>query len=1332
MLRRKRLGRNPKTPVLWTLDNIIITHNNLTISGWAFSQTGTITQISVWIDDILLGNVEYGLPRPDVAAHFSDPQKEYTGFTGVFDIANISTGEHILTLEPHDDAMNFGRFSQRISIKPTDITIQIDTPSQKQVVFKPTLLIEGWVISAQGEITAVEAVLDNQTTVEIEYGLPRPDVATHLGDSTRVSVGFAAELNIENIQLGKHDLTICAQDNLGQAKQSDQSFFIQDHPIRMGIDAPKTRETLDSHTLSISGWAFSRLGPIVNVEVFLQATSLGTLEHGRIRPDIARIYNHPRALESAFNGTVLLPLQDSPDYSLTVLAVDKTGNKQYLPIDVRLKVDEVQPEAVPTPLVRPVVTPDDFLCYIDTPVTNAYVYPSFRLSGWAFSLSSRIVSIAVQLGDKTFEVPYGLSRPDVARHLNRSDAEQVGFDDVVDFRNIPHGPTQFSVIAIDEYGHQFSKDVPVFGLMTDPSSVQIDDMWIRDSTLYVKGWLNWAESVPPYTVNFFVNGEKAASCFADIDLPDLSAQFPSSISHLIKGYRIRRQLTPGVLTADKVELTIQVIDQRFTGTQRIIHVTPDTLVSDEQDNSLCARLEKLITKCRAIVDHEVSVLDWNTGLDLRKVLPEVTVFSPLPSKSPRELPYLDGMVDIVVCRPGEASKEARRVAGYAVAAVAGANDIRIEYKETFRDADVLPGVSIIIPVYNKKEYTEACLKSLKATLPDNFQGEVIVADDVSTDGTDEMVRQFAKEWPVLINLRNKDNRGFILNCNGAAEAATGEYLIFLNNDIIAYPKWLENLIGTFKTHPDAGAVGGKLIFPNGTLQEAGGHLFKDATGYNFGQDDLLPFYPLFSFTRKVDYCSAALLATPRELFLDIGGFDTFFAPAYYEDADYCFKVQARGLKVYYQPRSVLMHYRHASYNAENYKYTNAEKFQSRWHDVLASKPSRPKEFTREVLHRLVSPHKRALFFAWLLPKYDETGGLLRPFTIVQQLLDSGWSVSYYARDTTGGERYIRGLQDMGVAVYAGPRSVEAGDEFFDDPARLIAEGQFDLVIVSLWQTATEILPAIRRYSPHTKVIVDSSDIYFQRMSRDAAVKGYLLDANYGQEMIDEVNVYAAADAVFTVSVEETEMINDLIGRQREQAICVPNTTKAPRFNTPFKERAGILIVGSYYYPPNADQVQFLLTEVVPHMDPKLLKQHPIYIVGTNLPDDIRELASGMKHVKAVGWVPSMEPFLRQMRVSVVPLRLGSGTKLKVITAMLSGLPVVCTSIGAEGLDLVHGEHALIADDPKTLAHYIEQGLTNETLWRKLSVQAQELVVNQLGYEAGIQYLTQAIDKVMNR
>ncbi|MBL0039463.1 MAG: glycosyltransferase family 2 protein [Xanthomonadales bacterium] len=222
-----------------------------------------------------------------------------------------------------------------------------------------------------------------------------------------------------------------------------------------------------------------------------------------------------------------------------------------------------------------------------------------------------------------------------------------------------------------------------------------------------------------------------------------------------------------------------------------------------------------------------------------------------------------------------------------------------------------PRASIVIPVYNKWRYTEACLRSLaKETQRSGF--EVIVVDDGSSDETWERLQQVEG----ITAHRNAENLGFVGSCNAGAALARGEYLVFLNNDTQVAPNWLDTLLDTFDQHPRVGTVGSQLVYPDGRLQEAGGIVFSDSSGWNYGRFGD-PRDPACNFVREVDYCSGAAIAIPRALFEQRGGFDARYAPAYYEDTDLAFQVREAGLRVLYQPASTVFHFEGVSASTDD-------------------------------------------------------------------------------------------------------------------------------------------------------------------------------------------------------------------------------------------------------------------------------------------------------------------------------------------------------------------------------------------------------------------------------
>ncbi|MFD6443087.1 glycoside hydrolase family 99-like domain-containing protein, partial [Peribacillus sp. NPDC060186] len=213
-------------------------------------------------------------------------------------------------------------------------------------------------------------------------------------------------------------------------------------------------------------------------------------------------------------------------------------------------------------------------------------------------------------------------------------------------------------------------------------------------------------------------------------------------------------------------------------------------------------------------------------------------------------------------------------------------------------------ISIVIPCINEEVITAECLKSIANALPQTFGIEVIVADNGSTDG---LYRAIAHH-PEIRYIRFAQNIGFGPACNAAAEAARGNYLLFLNNDAQIAPQCLERLLAVFDDQAgDVGMVGPKFLSFDGHLQEAGCLLNADGTAQliGFGRN---PSTPRYNYRRTVEHISGAAVLIRKNVFLSFGGFDPVYAPAYCEDADLTLKLRQASLRIVYEPTAVIAHH----------------------------------------------------------------------------------------------------------------------------------------------------------------------------------------------------------------------------------------------------------------------------------------------------------------------------------------------------------------------------------------------------------------------------------------
>jgi len=366
------------------------------------------------------------------------------------------------------------------------------------------------------------------------------------------------------------------------------------------------------------------------------------------------------------------------------------------------------------------------------------------------------------------------------------------------------------------------------------------------------------------------------------------------------------------------------------------------------------------------------------------------------------------------------------------------------------------------------------------------------------------------------------------------------------------------------------------------------------------------------------------------------------------------------------------------------------------------------------------PTKRALVCAPKMPEFDREGGSRRVFHLIEFLCEAGWAVSFVAQNAIDGERYAHTLQQMGVATYASRNPWAGGQESIINPEALIATGHFDLILIAFWDLAELYLPVVRTLAPRARVVVDSVDLHFLRKSRSVfcgrndKLVGQL-DPQYASEMIRELNVYAAADAVLTVSQKEADLINDFVG-VNDLAYAVPDTEDLPTAMLPFAERKGLLFIGNFRHPPNVQAVERLCQDILPRIKPELLAQHPPYIVG-NAINEVTINYGDIKDVRQIGWVPSVLPYLQSARISVIPLLYGAGTKRKLMQSLMVGTPCVSTSIGIEGLNLEDGVHVLVADDAAQFAECVERLLTDEELWEKLRLDGRSHIMAAHGRES---------------
>ncbi|MDR0432662.1 MAG: glycosyltransferase [Bifidobacteriaceae bacterium] len=625
-----------------------------------------------------------------------------------------------------------------------------------------------------------------------------------------------------------------------------------------------------------------------------------------------------------------------------------------------------------------------------------------------------------------------------------------------------------------------------------------------------------------------------------------------------------------------------------------------------------------------------------------------------------------------------------------------------------------PEVSIIIPVYGQWAHTRACLRSLAAA-KSTATFEVIVVDDAGPDQTSELLAKA----PGVRLIRHEVNTGYIGACNTGIKAARGDMVLLLNNDTKVDPDWLDPLVQTLRSD-GVGLVGAKLVYPDGRLQEAGGIIFSDGSGYNYGRY-LDPADSRFNYQRRVDYCSGAAVIVRKSTLDQLGGgLDETFAPAYYDDTDLAFGVRSLGLDVVYEPRSVVIHDEGTSHGTDEtsgiktYQRVNREKFRAKWAEALTHQPAPGTSPERAARAR--QGNDLVVVIDHYVPRPDQDSGSLRMSRLLAELVAQGHGVILVPADASASGRYGKALRQGGIEVAHGRHN---WPKFFAD-----LEGSVRAVVVSRISTALAFAPIIRSALPGVPLLFDTVDLHFMRLEREAqlaAVPGADGQATLTREL--ELAMIRSADTTLVVSGVEHALLANLVPDADVQVLSNVHAPIPDSQIPPIDGRDGLVFVGSFAHTPNLDAAEWFTSKVLPLVR-RELPDLPVVIVGADPPPDL--VAEAPDGVEYAGWVPDLGEVYGQVRAAIAPLRYGAGVKGKVGEAMAYGVPVVTTPVGAEGMSLDDGATALIAEDPQDFAAAICRIVRDDQLWRAISSQARNHINNLLGPQAFSQAVQQAI------
>ena len=338
--------------------------------------------------------------------------------------------------------------------------------------------------------------------------------------------------------------------------------------------------------------------------------------------------------------------------------------------------------------------------------------------------------------------------------------------------------------------------------------------------------------------------------------------------------------------------------------------------------------------------------------------------------------------------------------------------------------------------------------------------------------------------------------------------------------------------------------------------------------------------------------------------------------------------------------------------------------------------------------------EKLLFVAPTVPLFDRHSGDLRLFTILN-ILSKSYEITYFAKNwanyavdrSVETDRYVYSLKNLGINVYyGGSKSIKS----------ILDADVYKAAFMEFYHIAEVYLPRVKIMQPSCYVIVDTVDVHYLRLRRKYDLTKDANDLTLADTTKqEEISIYSQADLVLTVTEEDAK---NLMNENPKMAVRIlPNVHEViPPKGT--KERNEIVFVGGFNHPPNVDAMIYFCEDILPRIR-RIIPKVKFTIVGSNPPPQVMALSNDF--VTVTGYVPSTTPYLHRAYISVAPLRYGAGMKGKIGEAMAHGLPVVTTSIGAEGMGLTDRENVFIADSPETFSDAVIELMLDDALYNNI-------------------------------
>lgn len=607
-------------------------------------------------------------------------------------------------------------------------------------------------------------------------------------------------------------------------------------------------------------------------------------------------------------------------------------------------------------------------------------------------------------------------------------------------------------------------------------------------------------------------------------------------------------------------------------------------------------------------------------------------------------------------------------------------------------------ISIIIVTHNKAEYTLDCLQSLTLSTFKNF--ELIIIDNASTDDTSFLLDKI--EGAKII--RNSTNLHFVKSINQNLPHCTGKYTLLLNNDAQITPSAIENAVLAFSNDSLIGAVGGRIIRADGTLQEAGCSILSNGGCYGYGVG-MNPWDSRYLFTREVDFCSGTFLAIRTDLFNAAGGFDPRFEPAYFEEVDLQLRLSKAGYKIIYDPKVVIFHAEHGSSStveASKLQQQQREVFKQIHKEELNLFPNTVEAVLRSGRSNS-DKRKRILIIDDDIPLAKFGTGLPRTKAIIESLNELSYDVTYYPMKNSTLPWYQ--IQSNF------PSKVEVISNWGEaNLLKLLIERQkfYDYIWISrphnleAWNRVLEN----RGLRLNAKLIYDAESLFAEReLDKLVLSEGRSLNSTE-REFVqnEELKLFMNLDHIAMVSERDQIKLSNSIGLQSKVlSIPLEINTQAPSF----EERQDILFVGPLVdtLSANVHGIKWFIEYVLPIIAHSMPCNSRVSIAGETNSNWAEQFKHLEPRIKFCGPVEDLTPFYNKAKVVIVPTHFSAGISLKALYGASAGVPIVSTTRIANELNWNNGSEILAADSPLLFASHIIELFRDRDLWNNIQTNA---------------------------